>query len=536
MATLLAGCEPASLEPEPEREAQRGDGVGDDVTLVQQPVYYQSTKLWNDHNINVCWLTSGFDVEKAWVRDTLKGQRSWETTTNVTFTGWGTCASDSWGIKIKMDESGWFSVGIGQANRTVTLNFDFSSNTHTNTFRCTANALNREQCIRTVAIHEFGHALGLAHESNRGDSTCGIFQGADGDTPYGPFDPDSLMAIHCPVWAMDLSGLDRRGTEKMYGHKYLNDWRSRDFNNDQRADLVCADGGTLWVDYADFDGHFNGTDFMKQPAWCPPTTGRLYKGDFNGDNRTDLLCHTLQGAKFTDLADGNGHFNGTDFVSFALFCGHDTAQLYIGDFNNDNRDDLLCHDVVSGVKWIDYAASNGRLNGTDWSTGANWCGHASGRLFVGDFDGNGSDDILCHDRDTGRKWIDYASSGQFNGTDWEVNLGFCSSSAHHLYIGYFDNNTSADLLCQDEVDGSRWIDYASNGQFLGSDLFVGGNWCSHRNGRLQIGDYDGDKRDDWLCHDIRGGMKWVDYAKNGFGGTDWSTGANWCGHDAGRLY
>ena len=335
---------------------------------------------------------------------------------------------------------------------------------------------------------------------------------------------------------MDISGLDRRGTEKMYGHKYLNDWRSRDFNGDLRADLACADGGTLWVDYADFDGRFNGTDFMKQPAWCPPTVGRLHKGDFNGDTRTDLLCHTLQGAKFIDIADGNGHFNGTDFVSFNLFCAHDTAQMYVGRFNNDNRDDILCHDVASGVKWIDYANTEGRLAGTDWSTSANWCGHSTGRLLVGDFDGNGFDDILCHDRDTGRKWIDYASNGQFNGTDWEVDIGFCGNPAHHLFVGYFDNNASADLLCQNEVDGDRWIDFASNGQFTGSDLFVGGGWCSHINGRLSIGDFDGDKRDDWLCHDTRGGMKWIDYAKNGFGGTDWSTGANWCGHDAGRLY
>ena len=34
-----------------------------------------------------------------------------------------------------------------------------------------------------------------------------------------------------------------------------------------------------------------------------------------------------------------------------LPCNHPTAQLFLGDFNGDGRTDLLCHDTASGRKW-----------------------------------------------------------------------------------------------------------------------------------------------------------------------------------------
>jgi hypothetical protein len=127
---------------------------------------------------------------------------------------------------------------------------------------------------------------------------------------------------------------------------------------------MCHDvnAGGKRIDYADSSGRFNGTDWGRNDAWCNHDTGRLFQGDFNGDGRADLLCHDMaSGHKRIDYADASGRFGGTDRERAANWCSHEEGRLFIGDFNGDRRDDLLCHDVASGYKWIDHADASGRF-------------------------------------------------------------------------------------------------------------------------------------------------------------------------------
>src|SRR5262245_27161875 len=95
----------------------------------------------------------------------------------------------------------------------------------------------------------------------------------------------------------------------------------------------------------------------------------------------------------------------------------------------------MCHDVATGYKWIDYADASGQFNGTDWERNATWCNHAGAQLFLADFNGDGRDDMLCHDT-AGNKWIDFADGyGQFGGTDWFRPANWCSHASGRLLIG-----------------------------------------------------------------------------------------------------
>jgi hypothetical protein len=99
----------------------------------------------------------------------------------------------------------------------------------------------------------------------------------------------------------------------------------------------------------------------------------------------------------------------TDWERNMGWCNHSGAQLHIGDFNGDGRDDLLCHDTNTGHKWIAYSKNGAnRFTGTDWERNMRWCNHSGAQLHIGKFNGDGRDDLLCHDTNTGYKWIAYS--------------------------------------------------------------------------------------------------------------------------------
>jgi hypothetical protein len=201
------------------------------------------------------------------------------------------------------------------------------------------------------------------------------------------------------------------------------------------------------------------TDWEAPLNWCSHATGELHIGDFNRDGRDDMLCHdTSTGHKWVARARGNGSFNGTDWEAPLNWCSHATGELHIGDFNRDGRDDMLCHDTSTGHKWVARARGNGRFNGTDWEAPLNWCSHAGGELHIGDFNGDGRDDMLCHDTSTGHKWVARArGNGRFNGTDWEAPLNWCSHASGELHIGDFNRNGRDDMLCHDTDTGHKWV-------------------------------------------------------------------------------
>ncbi|MDH5546092.1 MAG: FG-GAP-like repeat-containing protein [Gammaproteobacteria bacterium] len=286
-----------------------------------------------------------------------------------------------------------------------------------------------------------------------------------------------------------------------------------DFNGDGKTDLLCHDtNGTKWIDFADALGQFNGTDWSRAANWCGGTTAKLIIGDYNGDGRDDMLCHSSAGNKYIDYANNSGQFLGTDWSRTTNWCSHGSAELLVGDVNGDHRADLICHDTASGYKWIDYADTYGRFYGTNWERDAHWCSHTGAQIRMGDFNGDGRTDMLCHDT-AGNKWVDLADNyGRFNGSNWSANTGFCAGSGNTLLVGDFNNDYRDDLLCH-ESSGNKSVDFGdSAGRLSGADWARVTNWCSHSGAKVHTGDFNGDGKDDMLCHDSIG-RQWVDYAR-----------------------
>ena len=193
-------------------------------------------------------------------------------------------------------------------------------------------------------------------------------------------------------------------------------------------------------------------DLTRDLAWAVAGLG-----DFNGDGRDDVL-----------LRHGTGRWHYYPMYGRATGEGSGVADLTrdlswlvvgVGDFNGDGRDDVLLRRGDNG-RWYYYPMSGRRTlagrGGVPLPTDLAW-----GVAGIGDFNGDGRDDVLLRHNDG--RWRYYPMRGRkvLAGAG-EANLTR-NTSFSVVGIGDMNGDGCEDVLLR-HADSGRWHYYPMNGR------------------------------------------------------------------------
>ena len=266
----------------------------------------------------------------------------------------------------------------------------------------------------------------------------------------------------------------------------------------------------------------------------------LHVGDFNGDGFDDFLRQGKRDSGISDrifFSNGDGSFSETPLPNSTLSptSNTDTTISDVGDFNGDGKDDLLIQQsstlLGSIVRNTSVLFSNGNggfsqarlfssgvggfgrftLEGFDLSNGLT-------NLHIGDFDGDGTQDILRQEKNSFDN--DNVNTAQtFSNLSFNINGSSGNDSihggagndsiqgqrgddtlngnnGHDTLLGGEGNDLLLGETANDSLDGGDGDDTLNGGR--GQDVLLGGNGNDSLNGGVDNDTLFGGEGDDIL--------------------------------------
>ncbi|WP_407566837.1 FG-GAP repeat domain-containing protein [Polymorphospora sp. A560] len=219
-----------------------------------------------------------------------------------------------------------------------------------------------------------------------------------------------------------------------------------DFNGDGRDDIVTFTHGSLADVHVALStgGGFAGAS--KWHDWFSPRAEIAAVGDFNGDGRDDIATFTRGTTNDVYIALSNGSaFIGTE-QKWHDFFGLNGEFPAVGDVNGDGRDDIIVFTQGPNTLADVYVALS---TGSGFGASQKWhdlfaVGNEQPR--IGDINGDGRDDIVTFTCDANADVYAATSTGtSFAGTTVKWHDFFCIGG-EFPYLGDFNGDGKDDIV------------------------------------------------------------------------------------------
>ncbi|MER6949581.1 FG-GAP-like repeat-containing protein [Nonomuraea sp. NPDC000554] len=265
-----------------------------------------------------------------------------------------------------------------------------------------------------------------------------------------------------------------------------------DFNGDGKDDVVTFTHGTdADVYVATSNGaKFDGTS-VKWHDFFAPGGETPYTGDFNGDGKDDIVTFTQGPNADVYVAPSTGTSFGaaTKWHDFFATSGEIPA---VGDFNGDGKDDIVT--FTRGTNADVYVALS---TGSGFGTASVWHDFfaLNGEFpAVGDVNGDGKDDLIVFTQGTTADVYVALSTGTSFAPATKVHDHF-APAGEQPRVGDFNGDGKADIVTFTSDDLADVYVTLSDGAGFGpgvkwNDFFAPAGEFPY------TGDYDGDGKDD----------------------------------------
>ncbi len=193
------------------------------------------------------------------------------------------------------------------------------------------------------------------------------------------------------------------------------------------------------------------------------------------------------------------------------------TDTFVGDFDGDGDDDMATYSEANG-RWMVGVSSGSGFTMEHWATFGTKTGW--GPQLVGDFTGDGRDDIVSYHEGTGRWWVNRSTGSAFVLELWAE---FSTKSGwSNVMVGDFNGDGRDDIVSYYRGLGRWWVNRSTGSAFaleLWATFSTKSGWSN-----VRVGDFSGDGLDDVVAYYEGLGRWWVNHSTgSGFALELWAT-------------